>query len=438
MATISVKPIIVRLAFLIAALTGIGALVWTVARSAVGDSFITFVQRSADLSSEARLQGADVAVRFAERDPLVHLGRGGVYLAAANEEQNEERLKTAIAELRTATGLNPEDYRAWLALGRALDRGGELAEARSALERSIALAPRHFEPRWAMGNYLLRAGERDVSFAQLRQALAGRPSALPLVFDYAWEAFQGDGRAIVAALAPTGESRSQMIALLVARNRAPDALAVWREAATHTAAEAQQVSTALFYAGQMTAAYEVWNSAPMPDRPVADAGSLLANGSFETSPAMDSKAPFLTWKISPMGGVKASLDRKAPRSGQQSLRVGFEVRENIPQTFFTQTVMVRPSTGYELSYAVKAEELRGWGMLTLEAIDAADAGRLRATSEVLPNGNLAWREDTIKFTTTAKTEAVTVRFQRQTCPDPPCLLTGRVFFDAFKLTESGK
>lgn len=139
-----------------------------------------------------------------------------------------------------------------------------------------------------------------------------------------------------------------------------------------------------------------------------------------------------------MGGVKISLDRKSPKDGQQSLRVGFDVKENIPQTYFSQTVMVKPSTTYQLSYAVRIEELAGWSMLTLEAIDAADAGRLRATNAPLPNKTTNWKEELLKFTTSAKTEAVTIRFQRQPCPDPPCLLTGRVLFDAFKLSELGK
>lgn len=438
MVTIPLGPIPVRLLLLVVMLVGIAWLAWFIGRSAIGDSFITFVQRSPDLSPEARLQGADAAVRLAERDPLVHLGRGAVYLAAANEEQNEERATTAISELRAAAEICPEDYRAWLALGRALDRSGMLNEARAALERSVALAPRHFEPRWALGNHLLRAGDRQASFAQLKIALAGRPSALPLVFDYAWEAFQGDGRAIASALSPSGESRSQMITLLVARNKAQDALAVWQETPNHTIAEAQQVSTAFFYAGQMAAAYEVWNSAPMPDRPAPDSASLLSNGNFENQLSLDSKVPFLNWRIPLTGGVKVSLDRKAPSKGKQSLRLSFEVRENVPQTFFTQTVMVKPSTAYEFSYAVKTEELRGWSMLTLEVVDAADAGRLRATNAPLPNGTTEWREEQLKFTTSAKTEALTVRFQRQPCPDPPCLLTGRVFFDAVKLNEMGK
>jgi len=438
MASIPLGPIPIRLLLLIFVLIGAGWLTWFVGRSALGDSFITFVQRSPDLSSEARTQGADTAARLAEHDPLVHLGRGTVYLATASEEQNEESVTTAISELRLATEISPEDYRVWLALGRALDRSGAPQEARAALERSTALAPRHFEPRWALGKHLLRAGERQNSFEQLKIALAGRPSALPLVFDYAWEAFQGDGRAIASALAPTGESRSQMIALLVARNRAEDALAVWRETPTHTNAEAQQVSTALFYAGQMSAAYEVWNSAPMPDRPTPDSDSLLSNSNFENQLSLDSKVPFLTWRIPLTGGVKVSLDRKAPNKGLQALRLGFEVRENLPQTFFSQSIMVKPSTAYQFSYAYRTEELRGWSMLTLEAVDAADPGRLRATREPLPNGTTQWREEQLSFTTTPKTEAITIRFQRQPCPDPPCLLTGRVLLDAFKLTEIAK
>lgn len=438
MATISIRPVIVRLLLLVMALAGFGVMSWLVVSSAIGDAVMRAVERTPNLPPEDKLQWADLAVGLAERDPLSHLGRGGAYLSAANEEQNDQFLATALEELRRAAKMNPEDYRTWLALGRASDRGGLQNEAREALEASVKLAPSHFEPRWALGNHLLRKGERDAAFAQFRQALAGRQSALPLVFDYAWDSFNGDGRAIASALALNGESRSQMIALLVGRNRHADAMNIWRETSNHSVAEVQQVASALFFANQMASAYEVWNSVQMPDRPMPDAGSLLSNGSFEKQLVIDSKAPFLTWRIGPMGGVKVSLDRKAPQEGDQALRVSFEVRENIPQTFFAQTVSVKPSTTYQLSYAVKTEDLNGWSMLTLEAIDAADAGRLRATNDPLPNKTTEWKEELVKFTTAAKTEAVTIRFQRQPCPDPPCLLTGRVLFDGFKLSESGK
>lgn len=436
MTTIPLRPIAIRILLLILIVAGLVAISWPIIRAAIGDSVMTFVQRNPNLAPEAQLQGADIATYYAANDPLAHLGRGRVYLAAANDEQSEEKLATSLTELRLATAMSPADYRVWLALGRALDRSGDSSGARSALEKSVNLAPKHFDPRWAMGNFLLRNGDRDAAFAQFRQALAGRSSALPLIFDYAWEAFQGDGRAIAKAMAPTGETQAQLIVLLIGRNRVPDALAVWRETAPHTPDEAEQVATALFYAGQMSAAYNVWSSSPSADRPLPDVNSLLANGDFEKQLSINSKTPFLTWRIVPIGGVKVSIDRKDPNEGQQSLRVGFDARENIPMTVVSQTVPVKPSTSYVLGYAVKTEELRSLSMPIVEVIDAADAGRLRAVADKWPLGDRDWREEQIKFTTNAQTEAVTVRLQRQPCAEPPCPIDGRVWLDAFKLSES--
>jgi tetratricopeptide (TPR) repeat protein len=437
MKTISLHPVPLRILFLLAVVAGLGALSWMVARTAVGDSVMTFVERNPNLSSQARLEGADAAVSSAGRDPLMHLGRGGVYLAAANEEQNEAQLATALAELRTAAAMTPEDYRAWMALGRALDRGGATAEAKAALERAVSLAPRHFDPRWTLANHLLRAGERDAAFDEFRQALAARPAALPLVFDYAWDAFQGDGRALAAAIAPASESKAQLIALLVARNKFADAVAVWRATPQRSEADVQQVSSALFNTKQMAAAYEVWSSVPNSDRPLPDADSLLANGDFEKPLTLNSTVPFLTWIIQPIGGIKASPDRKEPRSGRQSLLLSFAVGGNIPFTAVSQTVPAKSATSYLLSYAVRTEELKSLSMPFIEVVDAADATRFRAAAP-LSSGTKDWKPQEINFTTDAKTEAVTVRIQRQPCIEAPCPVNGRAWFDVFKLKEAGR
>lgn len=434
MLTINLHPLPVRILFFLLVIAGFGALAWSAVRAGISDSVLMFVQRNPNLSPEARLKGVDAAANYGARDPLAHLGRGNVYLAAANDEQSEERLATALAALQTAAQLNPEDYRAWMALGRALDRAAKPSEAKAALNRAIDLAPKHFDPRWALGNHLLRAGEREAAFAQFRQAMAGRSVALPLVFDYAWEAFQGDARAIVAAIAPTGESRAETVKLLIARNLPADALSIWREMSNRTEAEAKLIAASFFEAGQMNAAYEVWATLPAAIRPAPDDGSLLANGGFEKQLTLNSPEPFLTWHIARGGGVKASLDRKAPFSGGQSFRIGFEVKENVPMLLLTQTVPVKPSTNYLLSYAAKTEELQGWGMLSVEVVDAA--GNRLAAAAPLPNGTRDWKAEQIKFSADAKTEVVTIRFYRAPCADPPCLLTGRVLLDAFKLSEA--
>ncbi len=442
MLTVPLRPLPVRIIFLLALAAGLSPLGWMIVRSAIGDSVMTFVQNSPNLSLEAQLEGADLALRYSPRDPLTHWRRGGVYLKAANEELMESRLEVALDEFRAATRMSADDYRVWLALGRALDRSGSTADARQAFERAVELAPNHFDPRWAFGNHLLRAGDRDGSFAQMRLALSNRPSALPLIFDYAWNVYQGDGRAIAAALAPPPEVKARMVALLINRGRVDDALSIWREMNSRAANDAQRVAEALFNSGHFKQSYEVWNSVEIPDRPSPDNGSLLANGGFERKLTLNDKTPFLTWHIRPAPGVKITLDRKEPRDGQQSFRAGFDVRGNAAFTIATQNVPVKPSTNYRLTFSVKIEELESLSTPIIEVFDSAyelvGGARVRVATPPLPNGKHPWTDFALEFTTNAQTEAVTVRIQRLPCPEPPCPIEGRVWLDEFKLVEKAK
>jgi hypothetical protein len=117
--------------------------------------------------------------------------------------------------------MSPEDLSHLAGSGRALDRSGEPARAREGFETATRLAPRHFDPHWAFGNHLLRVGDTARAFEEFRAALSSRPSALNLIFDYAWGTFKGDGKAIARALAPPDAIRSQFVSLLVSRDRVP-------------------------------------------------------------------------------------------------------------------------------------------------------------------------------------------------------------------------
>lgn len=442
MITIPLRPIPVRIIFLLALAAGFAPLGWMVIRTAIGDSVMMFVERKPDLSLEARIEGADLALKYSPNDPLIRWRRGGVYLNAANEEMEESRLEVALDEFRAAARMCPDDYRAWLSLGRALDRGGETAEARRAFERAVALAPNHFDPRWAFGNHLLRAGDRDGSFAQMRVALGNRPSALPLVFDYAWDVYRGDGKAIAAALDPPRQVKSLLTSLLIYRGRVDDAMAVWRGMESPSASDAQKVAEALFNTGNFNKAYAVWASVEIPNRPLPDAGSLLSNGGFEGKLSLNQKTPFLTWQITPTAGAKVLQDRKGPRAGQFSFRAGFDVRGNVAFTIASQTVPVKPSTSYLLTFSIKREKLLSLSTPLIEvfdsAYDLAGGNRFRVTTKPLPNGDSGWNDYTLEFTTNAQTEAATVRIQRPPCSEPPCPIEGHVWFDEFKLAEKAK
>ncbi|MCI0337227.1 MAG: tetratricopeptide repeat protein, partial [Acidobacteria bacterium] len=371
MLTISFRPIVVRFIFLLLLAAGFGALGWIIVRAAMGDIYQTFVQRSARLSTEGKIEAADLAVKYSPQDPLIRWLRGGVYFNAANEDLMEERLDVALNELRQAAQMSPEDYRVWLSLGRVLDRTGSIAEARAALEKALQLAPNHFETRWALGNHLLRAGDRDASFAQMRLALANRPSALPLVFDYAWNVYQGDGKAIAKALDPPIVVKAQMVSLLISRGRVEDGLSIWSEMNSPRPKDVQRVTESLVNVGRFAAAYGIWSTANIPDRPSPDAHSLLANSSFEEKFSPGSKTPFYAWGITPSGGLRVTLDRKETLAGEQSLRVGLNVEENSAITIATQTVPVKPNKRYCLSFFVKTEEMESLSTPFVEIYDSA-------------------------------------------------------------------
>ena len=440
MISIPIRFLPIRILFLLALVAVLAVLGSLIVRGGIGDSVMTYVQRAPNLPVETQVEGADLALRYAPRDPSIRWRRGGVYLNAANEEQQESRLDVALEELRQAANLSPEDYRVWLSLGRALDRYGSTSEARQALDRAVELAPNHFDPRWARGNHLLRAGDRDASFAEMRLALANRPSALPLVFDYAWSAFNGDGKALAAALALDGagaaEIKPKLIVLLIARGRVEDALAVWRGIASPTADDVRGVTEALVNAGRYRAAFDVWSNANLADRPVPDAGSLLANGGFEQMP---SSAPFFNWRLLTGALAKLTLDRKGPREGKQALRAGFNVRDNVAFTIASQLVPVKASTAYRLSFWVKIEEMESLSAPIVElydpALEVGAAGRARAATPPLPNKDHEWKEYQLDVTTNAATEALKVRVQRLPCSEAPCPINGRIWLDEFRLVE---
>jgi hypothetical protein len=330
--------------------------------------------------------------------------------------------------------MSPEDYRIWLSLGRALERQESLAEAQAALERAVRLAPHHFDPHWALGNLLLRAGEREAAFAEFRQALASRPSALPLIFNYAWNAYHGDGRAVRQAIAPPVESRAQLASLLISRHEVDEALALWGETGQPTAAEARLLIDALIGIQRFGAAYGLWRSALAGGGPATDDGSLLVNGSFEREIRLNDATPFATWRIAPGAGFTASRDSQAHRAGDYSLRLNFDAPDHAELNLASQTVAVKPAVGYRLSFAARTEALQSSSTPLVEVYDAASMAQLHARSEPLKAGNNDWRDYVLEFTTSPATEVVTVRIRRPSCASPPCPLSGRVWFDDFKLS----
>ncbi|HZS06239.1 MAG TPA: hypothetical protein VFD58_15465 [Blastocatellia bacterium] len=445
MLTISLKSPLLRVVFLI---TLSVPLVWVsrlIVRAAIGNSFATFARRAEEVDETARLEAADIALRYAADDPdtrresaLVHFS-AAVTSNADEPDKGDGNLAAAIRELLAAARISPEDYRVWLALGRAEARspeGGTTAQVRQALERAVQLAPQHFEPRWALGNFLLRTGDREAALATLQVPMINRPDLFPLIFNSLWDAYQGDVPALLGALRLPRAARTQLAVALASRGQLPEALAAWKEA-DQTAANAKLMVETLFANQYYAAAFDLWRHTQGTSVPQRDKGSLLANGDFDQEITVGTTTPFLAWQVIPRNGVSLSLDDRQTSSGRYSLRIGFDAHERGEFVLVQQHVPVSPSTGYRLSFAVRTQELKSFSLPLVEVIDTAGAGRLSAAGPI-PEQDSNWHESTIDFTTKPSTEAVTVRIARRACAESPCPLTGRIWFDNLKLVEVKK
>jgi tetratricopeptide (TPR) repeat protein len=448
---------ILLLAGLLAILLAVG---WFIVRTATGDRLIAVAQNNNEYDVPTRLASVDAAVQFAPQVPLLHYQRGQSYLAFASGEESDARLKEAIGTFRIAAQLSPEDYRIWVALGQALDRQGNTAEARKAFAQSLALAPNYYEPHWALANHLLRNNEPEAAFAEFKRALAIRPSELPLLFDYAWNAFNGDVPSIMKALDPSVQAKASFAAFLVQRDKFPEGIAMWREMSATTPrlarVNAQSFINTLIAKQHFAAAHEVWEATSKIKHPdedkwadedrqaqaqwfeinSPDAGSLLSNGDFEQDLKIGNLAPFTIWRLTPTKGLTISRNNQQHTSGSFSLQLNFDVGGNVGFAVLEQLIRIKPSTAYRLSFGARIEELTTLSAPLVEVYDPADIQRLRVMTKPFPLGTSAWQEYSVNFTTAAATEAVMVRVLRPACGEPPCPIRGKIWLDNFKLSPA--
>lgn len=441
MTIIPLRPAPLRLIVVAALAAGVGFLCWTIIRTAFGASMMIFAQRAAEITLESRVEGAQIARKYAPEDPVVRYGAGAILMNAASTELNEKMANDAVNELRLASKLSPLDYRMWLALGRGLDRQGKGTEARQAFEKAIELAPNHFDPHWTLGNYLLRTGNNEAAFAELSAALKSRPSSLDLIFEYAWKQFGGDAKAIARVLKPPDSVRAQFVSYFIDRGKTADALEIWREGGFDQVApeiNVRTVTESLIRNDHVTDAYAVWFASKNTEHPGPDGGSLLSNGDFERPITIDSVVPFLTWRITTQRGLTIALDNQIKQTGSQSYRSGFDIRENSDVLFASQSVPVRRSTAYHLSFAART---RGFENLSNPQLEVTDTGKAERMTQALPqmlNGDTDWKYYSLDFTTSAATDAVTVKVRRPACGDPPCPFSGRLWLDDFRLVEKNR
>ncbi|MET0623683.1 MAG: O-antigen ligase family protein [Pyrinomonadaceae bacterium] len=362
------------------------------------------------------------AVRLSPSDPIAHLYRSNMLSAEGRDD-------AGLEELERAAALAPEDYSLWMQIGFAREAAGR-ADALSAFDRAVYLAPFYAQPRWQLGTALFRAGQRERAFLELARADESDAGFLPQTLDLLWVAFDGDADAMERALPPqSAATRLAFVRSFIEHDRTDEALKLLRQAGSEADAERQTLTASLIAAKKFTAAYDAWSSGGRGGRVPA----VISDGSFEESIGANDVG--FGWQvIRGVGSVSVALDTKEPRDGARSLLIDFRGASAAGTSLVRQLILVEPNTRYGLSFAARTQGLMTTGPPTVELNDA-DGGRTLVPPIPLTRGDVGWHDYAAEFITDRATSAVLLTVRRQECPLQPCLILGRVWLDGFSLRK---
>jgi hypothetical protein len=417
-----------RIAITIVGTVAFSWAIWEAARTGIAR---TLAER-AELTDE--INAADRAVKLAPNDAEAHFARGEVL-------QSSEDYRGASVEFERAVQLRARDYFLWLMLGVTRDENQDQEGASRALRQAVVLAPSYAPPRWQLGNLLLRMGQYEEAFTELRRAAIGNPKLWPNVIDLAWSIYGGDVNAVVGVIQPQTEEARLALALFLARhNQSAAALDQFRQSAITANAKSETLLDELLKARAFNEAYEVWariHGLPLrtpPDGRASDRSAEIREGGFE-EPVTVGQSGF-GWQITPsVANVTMSVDTNEHQSGSRSLRIDFRGNSNPTSSLLTQLVLVKPQAHYRLGFAALSKDFVSAAAPTVRITDASDQNNaVLAESLPLRSDVAGWRDLTIDFNTSAQAQAIVITVARQSCASDPCPAFGTLWLDSFSLS----
>src|ERR1700676_3322049 len=282
----------------------------------------------------------------------------GRYLQYSFEEANPQR---AISSYTKSLEIDPRATSTWLELAATYESEGNDVAARNAFINAKKTYPLSAEVSWRYGNFLLRQGELEPAFAEIRRSVEADPGRAAEAVSRCLRV-EPDANVILDEVLPANSAiYMAVMAGLAEDGQIENALKVWtRIVAMHPKIalhDAFQIVMELRGTGQTSEAHKVWEQA------VELAGlaelegprnSMVWDGGFESDVTGEAYA----WRLpSTPSSAQVGFDNQEKYSGKRSLRVSFDGSSDIAFYDVCQTVPAQAGTSYELSAWMKSKEL---------------------------------------------------------------------------------
>ena len=381
-------------------------------------------------TADRDIEVAKTAVSLGPNDPLTHWR-----LANLTQLKSPTNIDQAIPEYEKAVSLSPNDYRFWMTLGIAYEQAGDSEKGTVALKRAVSLAPSYAQPHWYLGNLLLRNGDYEEAFAELRIASRSNFELVPQYYASLRQIYGSDFDSLSKAIGDEPQTRADFAFYLVKRGRVDDGLRLWSTLSptdrSQNRQSADSIIASLLASQKYHQAVNVWNDVAPTAVSRVSIGQII-DGGFENLTGYGPDMVF-AWQVKTPGGVQISVDPSNAHSGSRSLRIIFQVRTSLTSLGMTQLVAAEPNKEYEFEFYRKTENLESGSTPFVEILDAA-TGKSLTVSEAAPNGNSDWQRVALIFKTPPNCSALTVVLKRGVCQDADlCPIFGTVWYDDFNL-----
>jgi hypothetical protein len=267
----------------------------------------------------------------------------------------------AIRSYRSALSLAPGSAEIWLDLAVAYESENNLTAARDAFLHARRAYPLSAEGAWRYGNFLLRQGELDSAFAEMRRAVEADPKRGAEALSRSLRVQPDIDSVLDRVLPPVSEAYINSIRDQTADGRIDNATKVWdRLVSIHPRLPLQDsfaLVTALLQQKRISEAHRIWDQAVVIAG-MADLqgppGSVLWDGGFESG---ITGGGFSWFFPEGLRNVRISIDAQEKHTGNHSLRLTFDGKSIVSSMDICHYVPVQPSTSYRFSMWVKTRAL---------------------------------------------------------------------------------
>ncbi len=373
---------------------------------------------------------AEFAISLAPNDPKTHASTGVLYQNSAQLED----VPKSLAEYEKAVALSPNDYRLWMAYGKAKERTGDAAGAEKALLKTLQLAPNYSEVQWVYGNILLRQNKTAEAFAVIRKAVAGNQKYAAPAASIAWDIFDGDISQVKKAVGDSASVKSALAISLAKQQRFDESSEIWNslslaERKTTFRTSAEELLNELINNKKYRSAVRLKSQLGDENAKKIAVGKIT-NGDFEQGITNENKDIF-QWTIAAGSQPKIGPNTEQRKGGTKSLALVFNSPRGKDFREVLQVVAVESGKSYRLDLFYKTN-LETSATVKWEILDSANGTVLGETTAVEQKSE--WQSLGADFKVPENTDGVIIRLVRERCTSADCSISGTVWFDDISLS----